>query len=1008
MANRNAEVIDWLRELAQLTVLAEQNPQSFRARSYDRARHGLEGVTQDLSELSESALQKLDGIGKSTAKKIREYFETGKVDKLEKLRERYPESVVELSRIPGIGPKTLARMRADLGIEDLDALKQAIDDDRLKEIEGLGTKSQEKIAQAIDRLGLKHGEKRTPLYRAMRVADQLVAELKDLAGVVDAVPCGSLRRHRETVGDLDIVVASSTAGPIMDWFAGHPLAKHVVAKGETKTSIVTRYGLQVDLRVVTPDQLGAAVMYFTGSKDHNIRLRQRALQRGWTLNEYALTDQESGEIIASTDEASIYAALELPYIEPPLREDTGEIEAATDGSLPEMLKADDLLGDLHVHTDRSGDGRSSLLEMVQEAERRGYTYLAITDHAENLPFNGVSREELERQADEMEELQERFPGIRLLKGCELNIDRDGGLDYDDEFRATLDWCIAAVHSHYDLPQAKQTDRLIRAIQDPAVRVVGHLTGRMIGSRPGIDLDIDAVLDALVDRGGGAGGERGAAENGRGSAGAQASDGEGRDVRGEHGQPPLPGNGEACAVRGAAGPAGMGRQGEDCEHVVAEAVLGLARRLTVSTPPRAHSWYASPVLTLLPFAVALATEPGAPDEAPATPEDAEPWDRVGWGWGGVPAINFNSDEGFGFGVLGSIYRYNGGSQPYKTAVTVLAFATTRAIQYHYVQFDTLRVGGTPLRLDGRLALDATQVDNFCGIGPDVTCDPAVAEAAAGERTGEAREQFVTRFYRTRYLYPRLRLNARYALDPMPHRFELFAGFRLAYILPGDFSESGAFPGSLYAQTFGEDGERGFVSILQLGAMLDNRDNEPSPTRGYWIEGSVRGASRYLGSDWEHAGFNTTLRGYVPLFTERLVFADRIVVDAITGEAPVQELAVAGGSQRYTGYGSLNAGRGIRQRRFVGETFAMNQAELRWLALPLRIADVPVDIHVLGFVDVGFVGAEFRDFGRMFRTPLPGGGGGLRFAIDKNFIVRADVAFSSFEQGNSLYIDINNLF
>ncbi len=498
MANRNAEVIDWLRELAELTVLAEQNPQSFRSRSYDRARHALEGVTVDLSELSESALQRIDGIGKSTAKKIREYFETGRVEKLDKLQQRFPPPVVELSRIPGIGPKTLAKLREELGVEDLDGLKKAIDEDRLTTIEGLGTKSQEKIAHAIERLGLKHGEKRTPLYRAMRVADQLVAELLDLSEVVDAVPCGSLRRHRETVGDLDIVVASETPGSIMEWFASHPLAKEVVARGETKTSIVTRYGLQVDLRVVAPDQLGAATMYFTGSKDHNIRLRQRAMQRGWTLNEYALTSAETGEVIASRDEASIYAALELPYIEPPMREDTGEIEAAAEGRLPDALQPEDLRGDLHVHTDRSGDGRSSLLDMVTEAERRGYGYLAITDHAENLPINGVSRDELLRQADEMAELQERFPGVRLLRGCELNIDRDGGLDYDEEFRASLDWCIAAVHSHYDLPQAKQTDRLVRAISDPAVRVVGHLTGRMIGARPGIDIDIDAVLDALAE------------------------------------------------------------------------------------------------------------------------------------------------------------------------------------------------------------------------------------------------------------------------------------------------------------------------------------------------------------------------------------------------------------------------------------------------------------------------------------------------------------------------------
>jgi len=425
-----------------------------------------------------------------------------------------------------------------------------------------------------------------------------------------------------------------------------------------------------------------------------------------------------------------------------------------------------------------------------------------------------------------------------------------------------------------------------------------------------------------------------------------------------------------------------------------------------------------LLLLLDLTVGLARaadpEPGperplaSPDAPPGPVADPKPWDRVGWGWGGVPAINYNSDEGFGFGVLGSIYRYDGETQPYETAVTLLLFATTRAIQYHYVQFDTLNVRGTPLRLSGRVAFDATQVDNFCGIGPDVTCDPAEARAAAGDREGEARETFVRNYYRTRYFYPQLRINARYALDPMPHRFELFGGYRLDYILPGDFTESGPYPDSLYAQQFGEEGEKGFVSVVQLGAMLDNRDNEPSPVRGYWIEASLRAAPRFLGSTFEHVGFNTTLRGYVPVFTERLVFADRIVVDGIAGDAPVRELANSGGYQRYTGYGSLNAGRGIRQRRFIGEAFAMNQAELRWLAVPFELFEIPFDVHVLGFVDVGFVGAEITDFGRMWRTPLPGYGGGLRVAVDKNFIVRADIGFSPFESGSSLYIDINNVF
>jgi DNA polymerase (family 10) len=241
-------------------------------------------------------------------------------------------------------------------------------------------------------------------------------------------------------------------------------------------------------------------MYFTGSKAHNIKLRQLAIDRGWTLNEYALTVVETGEVVAAATEAEIYAALGLPLIPPPMREDSGEIEAAREGTLPRALEASDLLGDLHVHTTYSGDGRSTLADVVSAAHGRGYRYLAITDHGEDLAINGISRDDLARQADELAGLQEQFPTLRLMRGCELNIGPDGGLDYDPEFRASLDWCVAAVHTAYDLPQARQTERLIRAIADPCVRVIGHLTGRMIGRRPGIQVDVDAVLDALVHYG----------------------------------------------------------------------------------------------------------------------------------------------------------------------------------------------------------------------------------------------------------------------------------------------------------------------------------------------------------------------------------------------------------------------------------------------------------------------------------------------------------------------------
>ncbi|MBX2798967.1 MAG: outer membrane protein assembly factor [Myxococcales bacterium] len=389
--------------------------------------------------------------------------------------------------------------------------------------------------------------------------------------------------------------------------------------------------------------------------------------------------------------------------------------------------------------------------------------------------------------------------------------------------------------------------------------------------------------------------------------------------------------------------------------------------------------------------------------------ARPWDRVGWGFGALPAVNFNSDEGAGFGAVGSLYRYDGETGPYKTGITLILFATTKGVQNHSLLVDTLRVGGSPLRLQVRGALTTALADNYCGIGNAVTCDPAIPEALVTEGLDdEAAQTFVRRFYRTRYVAPSLRLDARYALDPMPHRLELVAGWRAQYHLPGTFRERGPWPGSLYEQDF-VAGQQGLVSVLQLGLMLDDRDNEPAPTRGYWVEASVRGASRFWGSDWSYVGVNTTLRGYLPLGSERLVLADRLVFDLRAGDAPILELATPGGFQRYTGYGSLNAGRGIRQRRYIGRVLAMEQAELRWLALPLTVAKVPVDIGLIGFGDLAFVGAEVSDVRTMWQRPLLGTGAGVRLSFDKNFIVRADVGVSAIEDwAPSVYIDLRNLF
>jgi DNA polymerase (family X) len=499
VADRKQDVASALKELAELTVLDEASSQSFRARAYENAMHEIRGLGGDIEAMTVAELCALPGIGKGTAQKIREYLDTGKIAKLEALRDKFPPDYVELSRIPGIGPKTMSRLRAELHIESVADLRAALDSHAIRELKGFGARKEEAIGKAIERLGFRGHERRTAIADAFPIARRLVAALEEMEEVDQACYCGSLRRLRETIGDLDLLCASTRPARVMEKFVALGDVGEVVARGETKTTILTRAGLQVDLRVVAPDQFGAAVLYFTGSKAHNIKVRQLAIKRGWTLNEYGLADAESGDVVASATEEEIYRALALEWIPPSMREDAGEIEAAAAGTLP-RLEEKDLRGDLHVHSTWSGDGRSPLEEVVARAAARGYQYLAITDHGEDLAMNGVSRERLRAQRDEIERLREKHPTLTILHGCELNIGERGGLDYDQDFRAWLDFCVAAVHSHFDLPQARQTERLIEAMRDPTVQVIGHLTGRKIGRRPGIEIDVEAVLDAAEETG----------------------------------------------------------------------------------------------------------------------------------------------------------------------------------------------------------------------------------------------------------------------------------------------------------------------------------------------------------------------------------------------------------------------------------------------------------------------------------------------------------------------------
>jgi DNA polymerase (family 10) len=493
MADTKQDVLDMLHDLAELTLLDEGDPQSFRVRAYESAAQAIGAQASDLGKLTVAELQRIDGIGKSTAEKIRELLETGKVAKLEGLRQKHPPAVVALLRIQGLGPKALQRLRAELGVGSIDDLRQVLAGRLLRGLKGFGPKSEDNLTRALARLEEQGAVERTPISVALPLATRIVARLSEVPGVTHASTCGSLRRFSETIGDVDVLVASLDPEPVMEALVSMSAVDRVLGRGASKTSVVTRRGTQIDLRVVAPHQRGAALLYFTGGKGHNIKLRQRELARGWTLNEYALSDIETGAVVACETEEAIYRALELPFIPPVLREDCGEIEAAEAGTLPRAIGS--LSGDFHVHTTVSGDGRSPLEEVVAAALAREYRVLAITDHAEGT-LSGVGREAFIEQRARLRAMQaELGDRLRLLHGVELNIGPEGQLDYDLEFRRSFDWCVASVHDHFDLDRAAQTRRIVTAMADPTVRLIGHPSARMIGGRPPIDLDYEALFDA---------------------------------------------------------------------------------------------------------------------------------------------------------------------------------------------------------------------------------------------------------------------------------------------------------------------------------------------------------------------------------------------------------------------------------------------------------------------------------------------------------------------------------
>ncbi len=494
MTDRNVEITALLAELVELTALDEGSAQSFRVRAYENALHELELVRDDIAAMSEKQLCQIEGVGKSTAMKIREYFDTGAIAKLEALRAAYPPAFRELTRIPGLGPKSLKKLRAELGVENLEDLRAAITGQRIRDLPGFGAKSEEKLAQALERIGLAGKEKRTPIAEALPLAEELAARLEAMDEVERAQYCGSLRRFRETVADIDIVAVATDAAPVMQAFVDAPGVTVVLGHGETKSSVVAR-GIQIDLRVIAPEQWGAAILYFTGSKAHNIGLRQRAIERGWTLNEYGLTHAESSEVIAQRSEEEIYQALEMDWVPPPMREDTGEIARAAEGALPRVPAAEDLVGDLRVYAATD----ALLEEMIEAASTRGAPFVAIVDrHGDGWETPRTARQVLER-ADRIETLRGRAGELAIFHAVELAVGVDGAVHCDDEVRARVDFAIAVVDTELEAEAEAQTRRIAAALGDPLVRVLSRPTGRIVGARAPMSWDAGAVLSAAVEQ-----------------------------------------------------------------------------------------------------------------------------------------------------------------------------------------------------------------------------------------------------------------------------------------------------------------------------------------------------------------------------------------------------------------------------------------------------------------------------------------------------------------------------
>jgi len=492
---KNTAIAKVFQDIADLLELKGENV--FKIRAYQKAARAIEHHPREVKIMIEEGeeLRDIPGVGEAIAKKTTELVTTGKLGYYENLKAEFPEGITNLLAIPGIGPKTANRLSRDLGVSSVDALEEAIKSGRVAKLFRLGDRTADNMLQQIQ--ALRRKDQRTPIGEALFVAEEILRDLRSLPGVRNLTAAGSLRRFRETVGDIDLMGTADKPSELVDAFVSLPQVGQVLAQGPTKASAIVSGGLQVDLRMVEHDSFGSLLQYFTGSKQHNISLRERGQRQGLKLSEYGITVVATDKLEKFALEDEFYHRLGLQYIPPELREAQGEVERAEQGALPALVELGDIKGDLHMHSNWS-DGHNSIEEMAVEARALGYQYIAITDHSVGRGIaHGLDANRLREQRDEIRGLNERLSGIRVFSGVEVDIKSDGSLDLPHEVLSELDLVIAAVHSAMNQTEQKMTDRVLRAIEDPDVDIIAHPTCRLLGEREPVAIDLEAIIQAAA-------------------------------------------------------------------------------------------------------------------------------------------------------------------------------------------------------------------------------------------------------------------------------------------------------------------------------------------------------------------------------------------------------------------------------------------------------------------------------------------------------------------------------